>query len=142
MSAAAGLIVLAGRLMFGWFFGAKSGLARAERRDDATGRGLRRIPGPIRGRVGVGHVAHRGVALTPLGIWIDLGAVMIAVFLALAGMYFHRFWQIEDATQRRTQEHLFYRNFIGIGAWLIMFGTFATLGPALRYTITAPLFTF
>ncbi len=129
--------------MFAWFFGAKAGVAHVRNdRMMQQGAGSAGFPFPaVAGWVTGAWLIAASLSLA-LGIWIDLGALMIAVFLTLAGMYFHRFWPIEDPTQRRTQEQLFYRNFIGVGACLIMFGTFATLGPELRYVITAPLFNF
>jgi uncharacterized membrane protein YphA (DoxX/SURF4 family) len=77
-----------------------------------------------------------------LGIWPDIGALMIGAFLLTAAAWFHRFWAIEDQMQKQTQNQLFFRNVIGVGAALIMFGFFAAVGEELRYSITAPLFSF
>jgi hypothetical protein len=35
---------------------------------------------------------------------------MIALFLVLAALYFHRFWTIQDEGQPQTQASNFYRN--------------------------------
>jgi hypothetical protein len=58
------------------------------------------------------------------------------------GLFFHRFWTLENEMQRMQQTQLFYRNLIALGAALVFFGTFVTLGSELRFTITAPLFDF
>ena len=83
-----------------------------------------------------------GAASIGLGIWPDIGALMVAAFLIPAALFFHAFWRIEDPAQKQTQTSFFWRNVIGVGACAVMFGTFVALGPALRYTIAAPLFTF
>jgi hypothetical protein len=40
------------------------------------------------------------------------------------------------------QTGFFFRNVIGVGASLILFGIFAGLGSALPFTMTDPLFSF
>ena len=72
--------------------------------------------------------------------WGRVGAVMVAAFLVPAALFFHAFWRIEDPTQKQTQTSFFWRNMIGLGACAMMFGTFVALGPALRFTVTRPLF--
>jgi uncharacterized membrane protein YphA (DoxX/SURF4 family) len=96
-----------------------------------------------------------GIAGWPTGLWLiagsvsiglgilpDIGALMIIVFLLVALSYFHRYWEIEDPMQKMTQQQLLWRNVFGIGACLVFFGTFVTLGPELRYVITPALFDF
>ena len=143
MSAAAGAIVLAGRLMFAWFFGPVAGVGHV-RRDPMMRQGASSAGFPIPAIAGwpTGLWLIVGSVSVALGIWPDVGALMIAAFLIPAAGYFHRFWAIEDQTQRRTQQTQFYRNLIGIAACAVMFGTFVTLGSELRFSITGPLFQF
>lgn len=67
---------------------------------------------------------------------------MIGAFVIPAALFFHRFWTVEDEMQRMSQTQLFYRNLLTLGAALVFFGTFATLGSELRFTITDPFFDF
>jgi hypothetical protein len=67
---------------------------------------------------------------------------MIAVFVVPAGLYFHRFWTIDDPAQRQTQSGNFFRNVALLGASFAMFGFFVAIGEGLRFAITKPLFTF
>lgn len=67
---------------------------------------------------------------------------MIGAFVIPAAVFFHRFWTVEDEGEKTTQTQLFYRNLIALGAALVFFGTFVTLGPELRFTITAPFCDF
>jgi len=71
-----------------------------------------------------------------LGIWPDIGALMVAVFVVPAAWYFHRFWTIDDPEGRRTQAMAFYRNVEILGAALVMFGLFGWAGHALRFALT------
>jgi len=54
-------------------------------------------------------------------------------------LYFHRFWAVEDPAQEQAQGLAFYRNVEILGASLVMFGLFASLGNGLRFTLTGPL---
>jgi len=143
MSASTGLIVLLGRLLFAVFFGVVAGVGHFRRSKMMEGYAKSAgfpLP-PIAGwPVGVWLIV--GAASIGLGIWPDIGALMVAAFLIPAALFFHAFWRIEDPAQKQTQTSFFWRNVIGVGACAVMFGTFVALGPALRYTIAAPLFTF
>ena len=67
---------------------------------------------------------------------------MIAVFVIPAGLYFHRFWTLEDPAQRQMQSGNLLRNVAFLGASLAMFGLFGSIGQGLRFAITKPLFRF
>jgi hypothetical protein len=49
---------------------------------------------------------------------------------------------VSDETQKASQRQLFYRNVVFLGASIVFFGAFVTLGSGLRVAITAPLFHF
>jgi putative oxidoreductase len=74
-----------------------------------------------------------------LGIWADLGALMIAAFVIVAGWGFHRYWEAPE-DQKQTQQLLFWRNVTFLGAALALFAFFAAFGHDLGLTITDPLF--
>ena len=78
--------------------------------------------------------------LFAFGIWADLGALMVALFVIIAGIGFHRFWTITDPEQRQFQSLLFFRNVTILGAALAFFGFFSGLGHTLGLTLTGPLF--
>lgn len=75
-----------------------------------------------------------------LGIWADVGALMLGVFVILAAAGFHRFWEIEDQEQRQAQKANFLRNATFLGGCLIIFAFFSTFGDDLPLTMTDPLF--
>ncbi len=80
--------------------------------------------------------------LIGLGIWPDLGSLMVGIFVILAALWFHRFREIEEPMQRLTQKQFFYRNVIAVGASLMMLGLFVAVGDGLRFAVTGPLFDF
>jgi len=143
MSDAAGAVVLVGRILFAFFFGAVAGIGHFKR--DQMMRGFAQQSGfPVPSVAGwpAGLWLIAGGLSVAVGIWPDLGALMIGAFVIPAAAYFHRFWAIEDEMQKMSQQQLFYRNLITFGASLVFFGTFVALGSELRFSITGPLFDF
>jgi len=77
-----------------------------------------------------------------LGIWPDIGAIMVGLFVIPAALYFHNFWTVKDAAARRTEQGNFIRNVALLGAALALFALFASVGTGLKFVITAPLIRF
>lgn len=143
MSVGTGLIVLIGRIIFAGYFGAIAGVAHIRGSQGmegyAKGSGF---PLPSIAGWPVGIWLILGAGSLALGIWPDIGALMIAAFLLTAASYFHRYWEVADPGQKMTQSFAFWRNMLGIGGCAVMFGMFVTLGPALRFAVTSALFDF
>jgi putative oxidoreductase len=142
VSTEAGLIFLAGRVLFGLYFAVVAGIG-GHIRNSRMLEGYARSAGfPVAAIAGwpTGLWLVAGGLSVALGIWPDVGALMIAAFVVLGALYFHRFWEIEDQMQKLTQQQLFGRNVIALGTTLILFGVFTAFGPELRFTITQPLF--
>ena len=140
MSDAAGIIQLIGRLLFGAYFafvGAGFHVAKSKMAEGYAASTRFPVPAIAGWPTGLWMVA--GALSIGLGVWPDVGALMIAVFAIVAAAYFHRFWEV-DPTQKQTQQQLFGRNVIIVGACLVMFAFFSAAGDALRYTITGPAF--
>jgi putative oxidoreductase len=144
MSEAAGAVVLVGRIMFAVFFGLVAGLGGHVKMSQMMEGYAKQMNFPLPAIAGwpTGLWLFAGGLSLGLGIWPDVGALMIIAFLLPAAAYFHRYWELEDPGQKLMQQTNFWRNFFGIGALLIFFGTFVTLGPELRFVITQPLFDF
>ena len=142
MSVAAGLVVLAGRVLVA-IFAVRSGLAHVRLSEMFEG-GARGVgfPVPILGGRPAGiWLILAGLSIA-LGVWPDVGALMLAAFVIVAAAWFHRYWQVGDEQQKRMQDQLFWRNAVALSNALVMFGAFAAFGPELRFSITAPLFQF
>jgi putative oxidoreductase len=80
-----------------------------------------------------------GGLMIGLGIWADLGALLIAGFLIGITPIMHAFWKIEDPEMQAIQSAMFFKNVALLGAALIIFWLFnQTVDPPL--TITDALF--
>jgi putative oxidoreductase len=77
-----------------------------------------------------------------LGVWPDVGALMLAAWGVPTALYIHSWWRYEDEQAKQTQQTIFFRNVTFIGASIVIFGAFVALGDDLRYVITPPLFSF
>jgi putative oxidoreductase len=141
MSAAEGIVVLVGRVLFSVFF-ARSGIGHV-RRHQTMGDYARAasFPAPYLAGWPAGLWLLAASLSIALGIWPDLGSLMVAVFVVPAGLYFHRFWTLEDS-QRQAQSGNLFRNVALLGASLAMFGLFVSSGAGLRFAVTKPLFSF
>ncbi|MCZ7665090.1 MAG: DoxX family protein [Thermoleophilia bacterium] len=140
MGNAAESLLLAGRILFVLLF-------------------LNSAVGHLRqGQMMVGYAQHRGMPLAGLagwpaglwelvgsislaaGIWPDLGALMLGVFTIPTALWFHQFWGVEDEQQRSTERMNFLRNAALLGACLVLFVLFSTVGHDLGLAVTGPLF--
>ena len=138
MSDTAGLILLAGRIVFAFFFamaGYRHVVGGAQMTDYARGV---RFPLPALAPWPVGIWLMAAAVSVGAGIWGEIGALMLIAFLLPAAVWFHAFWKApEDQVQMQTQ--LFFRNITFIGACIILFAVFAGAGDGLRYTVTQAL---
>ena len=71
-----------------------------------------------------------------LGVWPDLGALMLMLFLIPTTLLFHPFWRFSDPAQRAPQTANFVRNVTLFGAALCLFAVGVTGMPA---TLTGSL---
>jgi putative oxidoreductase len=142
MSPAAGLILLAGRVLYSIFF-VRSGVGHVKKhRSMGDYSRTASFPAPYLAGWPAGVWLLAASASIALGIWPDVGSLMLGVFVIPSALYFHRFWTIEDPAQRQAQLGSFVRNVALLGASLAMFGFFVSIGAGLRFAVTNPLFSF
>ena len=143
MSDAAGIVFLTGWILFVVFF-LISGLGFHVAKSGQAEGYARQMGFPLPGIAGwpTGIWMSAAALSIALGIWPDIGALMLCAFAITAALYFHRFWTLEDESQKQTQQQLFFRNMIIVGGGLSFFAFFASAGPGLRFSITEPLITF
>lgn len=55
-----------------------------------------------------------------LGIYAQVGAIMVLAFLVPVTMVMHAFWKYDDAEERRAQRIHFYKNIALIGGALLI----------------------
>jgi uncharacterized membrane protein YphA (DoxX/SURF4 family) len=76
-----------------------------------------------------------GVAVV-LGIWMDLAAAGLALFLVVAALVMHRYWAEADAQARAGEMAQFWKNISLAGAALILL----SVSEDAPYTVTDGLF--
>ncbi|GAA5150297.1 hypothetical protein GCM10023321_15380 [Pseudonocardia eucalypti] len=72
-----------------------------------------------------------------LGVWADLGSLLLFVFLVPAAVLFHDFWKQTDPATKQIEQVMFSKNIALAGASLVFFTGFAT--GAIGWTLTGPL---
>ncbi|MBB1261280.1 DoxX family protein [Streptomyces alkaliterrae] len=76
-----------------------------------------------------------------LGIWADLGALVLFLFLVPTAVLMHAFWRETEAGARQNEMLHFMKDLALGGASLMLFALIAHAGDELGLMITAPLFT-
>ena len=127
MSTLGGVILLVGRILFAALFvsSARGHIQNHARYVEGAGQ---KLPFPVLAGWPAGAWLLVGAISIVAGIWADIGALMIALFLVPAAALFHPFWSQTDPAARRTHESAFYRDVSLLGAALALFALFAVAG--------------
>ena len=133
------VIFLIGRIMFSVIFIA-SGIAHFQNRvtmgQYAASKG---VPGGEQGVVLSGAMILVGGILVLLGLWADVGALLIFLFLLPAAFYMHDFWTVEDPQQSQVEMAQFMKNVSLAGAALIVIYLYWAGGSAVDLSVSGPL---
>jgi uncharacterized membrane protein YphA (DoxX/SURF4 family) len=136
---------LIGRILFAGVF-VWAGISHVIDLDGATRVAATRVAGPAAPLLTAGSsVAYIvGGLSVMLGIWGDLGALLLIVTLLPVTFVGYPFWAERDPVIRRLQQALFLKNIALIGGAVLLFSWFArdTSGAGLPYTMTDGLFGF
>lgn len=142
MSEAAAIVLLIGRIVFSIQFLA-AGFAHFKMSEEMVGYARSMgVPAASLGGWPAGVWVLAGGLSVLLGVWPDVGMLMIALWGIPSAWYIHGWWRYEDEQQKQTQQQLFMRNLAFTGAAIALFAAFVAFGDELRYVITAPLFDF
>ena len=83
--------------------------------------------------------AAAGVMIV-IGLWVDLAALVIAVFLVLTSYFMHAFWKVEDPQEKMVEQVHFMKDISLLGAALVLFYLFQQGGEGIGITIAPALF--
>ena len=134
------VIVLIGRILFAFLF-LTSGYAHfAQRKSMAQYAAARGVPMAMPAVLAGGVLLVAGGIMVLLGIWADLGALLLVVFLLPTAVLVHGFWKDTDPQARQTEIVQFSKDTALAGAALMLFAFFSFAGDDLGLTITGPLF--
>jgi putative oxidoreductase len=134
------LIVLIGRILFAFLFISSGFTHFAQRKPMAQYAGAKGLPAPMPAVLGGGLLLLAGGLMVLLGIWADLGALLLVIFLLPTAVLVHGFWKESDPQTRMTEMTQFSKDVALGGAALMLFALFSFVGDNLGLTITGPLF--
>jgi uncharacterized membrane protein YphA (DoxX/SURF4 family) len=133
------IVVLVGRILFGLLFLGSAVAHLTQTEGMAQYAGAKGVPS-ARASVQVsGVLILVGGLMVILGVWADLGALFLVVFLFLTAFLMHPFWKATGDQEKQTEQVQFLKDLGLAGAALMLFAFFAT-SPDLGLTITGPLF--
>jgi putative oxidoreductase len=82
-----------------------------------------------------GVMAVVGGLLVALGLWADLGAVLLAAFVFPVAVGMHAYWKVDDPMQRANQQAHFMKNVSLGGAAIALFALFQQFGGDIGLTL-------
>lgn len=133
------ILLIIGRVLFSLIF-ISSGLSHLTKVEAMTGYAqFKKVPAPKFGVIVSGLMIILGGLYVALGVYADLGGLLIALFCLLTAFMMHNFWTLQDPQAKQGEMINFMKNLALAGAALIIFvlvGSGGDFGPS----ITAPLF--
>ena len=128
------IILIVGRILFALIF-INSGFAHFSQREAMTGYAqFKKVPAAKLAVPLSGLMILLGGLSVVLGLWMDLGALLLAAFLILSAFMMHNFWTIQDAQAKQGEMINFFKNLSLAGAALIIFvlvGSGVDFGPSI-----------
>jgi putative oxidoreductase len=82
-----------------------------------------------------GLMAVGGAVLVALGLWADLGALLLAAFVFPVAFGMHAFWKESDPMARMMEQVQFTKDVALGGAALALFGLFQQFGDEIGLTL-------
>ena len=134
------VVLVIGRILFALIF-INSGIAHLTKLEAMTGYAkYKKVPAAKLSVILSGLMILIGGLYIALGIYADLGALLIAAFLIPAAVLMHAFWKETDATAKQNESIGFFKDLSLAGAALIIFALVAT-GTDFGPSITSAFFT-
>jgi uncharacterized membrane protein YphA (DoxX/SURF4 family) len=135
------VVLVIGRVLFALIF-INSGIAHLTKLEAMTGYAkYKKVPAAKLSVIVSGLMILIGGLYIALGIYADLGALLIALFLIPAAVLMHAFWKETDATAKQNESIGFFKDLSLAGAALIIFALVAT-GTDFGPSITSAFFSF
>lgn len=134
------VVALIGRILFVLLF-LGSGVGHLAKADAMAGYAASRgLPQPKLAVMGSGVLIIVGALMVLLGIWMDLGALLLVIFLIPTAVLMHPFWKETDPMAKQNEMIAFQKDISLAGAALVILALYSTYAEELGITITGPLF--
>lgn len=127
------ILLVIGRVLFALIF-INSGIAHLTKLDAMAGYAqFKKVPAAKLSVIVSGLMIIIGGLYVAFGVWADLGALLLAIFLVPTAFMMHNFWTIQDAQAKQGEMVNFFKNLSLAGAALIIFvlvGSGVDFGPS------------
>ena len=134
------IVLLIARILFALMF-INGGIAHFKNLEAMTGYAqFKKVPAAKLSVQLSGILLTLGGLSVALGIWIDLGAIVIAVLLVAMAVKMHDFWAAADPGAKQTETISFWKNISMAGGALFIFATYAQETADSALQIVGPLF--
>lgn len=128
------ILLVIGRVLFALIF-INSGIAHLTKLQAMTGYAqYKKVPAAKLSVIVTGLMLVIGGLYVALGVYADLGALLLAIFLIVSAFMMHNFWTIQDEQAKQGESINFFKNLALAGAALIIFvmvGSGADFGPSI-----------
>jgi uncharacterized membrane protein YphA (DoxX/SURF4 family) len=115
------IVLIIGRVLFALLF-ISSGVSHLTKLEAMTGYAqYKKVPAAKFSVVLSGLMILIGGLYIAFGVYADLGALLIALFLIPTSFLMHAFWKETDATAKQNETVGFFKNLSLAGAALIIF---------------------
>ena len=132
-------VMLIGRILFA-FMVVSGGINHLTKAEAMAGyAAYKKVPSPKLANFVSGVLLLAGGLSIVLGIYADLGAVVIAALLVLMALKMHDFWAQTDAQAKQMETIAFWKNVSMAGGALFIFAVAAN-GQEIGWTLTDSLF--
>jgi putative oxidoreductase len=120
------IVLIIGRVLFALLF-ISSGISHLTKLEAVTGYAqYKKVPAAKFSVVLSGLMILVGGLYIAFGVYADLGALLIALFLIPTSFMMHAFWKETDATAKQNEVYGFFKNLSLAGAALIIFALVST----------------
>lgn len=127
------ILLVIGRVLFALIF-INSGIAHLTKLQAMTGYAqFKKVPAAKLSVIATGLMLIVGGLYVALGVYADLGALLLAIFLVASAFMMHNFWTIQDEQAKQSETINFFKNLALAGAALIIFvlvGSGVDFGPS------------
>ena len=121
------IVLIIGRVLFALLF-ISSGVSHLTKLEAMTGYAqYKKVPAAKFSVVLSGLMILVGGLYIAFGVYADLGALLIALFLIPTSFLMHAFWKETDATAKQNETIGFFKNLSLAGAALIIFALVSTV---------------
>ena len=132
-------IMIIGRILFGLIF-ISSGLNHLTKSQHMVGYAqFKKVPAPKASILLSGILLALGGLSVILGVYADLGALVLAALLVIMALKMHDFWSQTDAQAKQTETIAFFKNISMAGGALFLYAIAASEGTNIGWELGSRL---